>query len=473
MRAVHTIEVRRMRLERSAPTRRGCEAAASLGATVDDLLPTLELPALRLPLAPGDILAIEGPSGSGKSRLLARVVDALREHGWTVIHLPARRLLRDVPCVDLFAEPVEDAMRFLSRAGLGEAACFLRRPGELSSGQLFRLRLALAMRNAELAACRGTPVALAIDEFASHLDDVTAASVAHLLARWARRDGRIGVIAAASRSDALDALNPDARWRAGHAWSGSPALPTQQPPAPPPLGSAPAELLRDLIFEPGRIADYHELARLHYRAARPATVSAVHVARDTRTGDAIGVMVVSMPTLNGAWRALAWPGRYAPLAGTPALPRGTFVERMNRELRCISRVIVEPRWRGRGVATELVRRYLASPLSKHTEAVAAMGRTCRFFEAAGMRRCALPLGARAARFLDAMEFCGVERWRLAMPAQALERAIASRGRAFVEHEVRLWAGASRAAARHRHDPLESLFARACRNAAAERVAYAA
>src|SRR5205823_1709377 len=108
------------------------------------------------------------------------------------------------------------------------------------------------------------------------------------------------------------------------------------------------------------------------------------------------VLVVSMPTLNGRWRELAWPGRFC------GGDQRACARRLNEEVRTISRVIVEPRWRGLGVATRLVREYLRSPLTEKTEAAAAMGVCCPFFEAAGMRAWRLEPDRRGVRLLGAL-----------------------------------------------------------------------
>ena len=55
----------------------------------------------------------------------------------------------DVPLVDCFDDlEVKDALALLSRVGLGEAWSYLRTLAELSEGQRWRLKLALAMHRA-------------------------------------------------------------------------------------------------------------------------------------------------------------------------------------------------------------------------------------------------------------------------------------------------------------------------------------
>lgn len=148
-----------------------------------------------------------------------------------------------------------------------------------------------------------------------------------------------------------------------------------------------------------------------------------------------GVLVVSMPTLNGSWRAGAWPG------WLDGLSRAAAADALNRELRAISRVIVDPRLRGAGVARALVGHYLRSPLSVRTEAVAAMGKWCPFFERAGMRAVPVPIGAHGRRLDALLARAGVR------PLEAVERGAAARI-ARTEPELvaslRRWAGSSRA-----------------------------
>lgn len=134
--------------------------------------------------------------------------------------------------------------------------------------------------------------------------------------------------------------------------------------------------------EPGSWADYQALSDWHYLAGTPATVDAVLRASVHGCDTPAGVLVVSFPTLFGWWREIVWPGLYTPGA---RLDPAHAARRLNRDLRSISRVIVDPRFRALGVATALVRAYLAHPRTRRTEAAAAMGALCPFFARAGMR----------------------------------------------------------------------------------------
>lgn len=186
----------------------------------------------------------------------------------------------------------------------------------------------------------------------------------------------------------------------------------------------------------GTIDDYRALRRFHYLAGEPATRVLV-LAADGPDGPA-GVLVVSMPTLNGSWRASAWPG-WAP----PGEPARDAAARLNAGLRTVSRVIVDPRWRGLGVAASLVRAYLARPLAERTEAIAAIGRFCPFFARAGMRRVEAPVRGHAATLLRRLSRLGVE------ASAWVERGEADRHAAqdpALVALVRAWARGSRATA---------------------------
>lgn len=226
-----------------------------------------------------------------------------------------------------------------------------------------------------------------------------------------------------------------------------------------------------IVIEPGTMRDYDALAVFHYRAGPPATVArgrrgapAVLRARDAEAGALAGVLVVSMPTLNGLWRDLAWPGRYS------TGDKRRDAARVNAELRCISRVVVDPRWRGLGVARGLVRAYLDRPLTPATEALAAIGGVCPFFERAGMTPYLLPPAPHDARLLDALWACGVEPWSLldsAIARRTLER------RPWLERELRAWARGSPTTRRHAGADAAALARLAAARASVRITAYAA
>lgn len=224
-----------------------------------------------------------------------------------------------------------------------------------------------------------------------------------------------------------------------------------------------------LHIEPGSREDLERLSHLHYRSGPPATLARGRCGRPAvlraldEEGRLAGVLAVSMPTLNGAWRRMAWPGRFA------SGDKRRDAARLNSELRCISRVIVEPRFRGQGVARRLVERYLRRPLTPCTEAVAAMGGLCPFFERAGMTAYPLPPSRRDARLLDAIGSVGLEAWEL---LDAGRNAGALAAHPWLAREARLWADSAGATRAHKDDPAAELLMRAACAASTRPIAYA-
>lgn len=430
-------------------------------------------------LRAGQAALLSAPSGCGKSRLLRAL--APRLPGVCVRTgdppPPARRPRDSATLIDALAPlPLPRRLDLLARLGLAEPRLFARPPDTLSQGQRARADLAAAL--AQLLAARApspdTPRWLLADEFLTPLDRHTAAAVAHALRRWLDREGPahgLRLLAAAAHEDVPALLRPHLHLSLNDAAS---LQVERHANAPPP---ALAELFEgEPRIVPGTIDDYAALAGYHYRAGPPATVERVlrvqapPAAR--RAGlSAAAVLVTSRPTRCGVWRNLAWPGRYAGTDHAAAL------RRLNDEVRCISRVVVHPRYRALGLATRLVRAYLENPATPCTEAVAAMGAVSPFFAAAGMVAYALPRRPSDQRLLDALDEAGV-------PAEALlddrvrARLLAS---PTVVREIGVWAaarfrprapGRGRGASESEPPPVAAAFLAAAVRLSARPVAFA-
>ena len=345
-------------------------------------------------LAPGGMALATGPSGAGKSTTLRVAGDHLDGRGWRVIHArPARGDRSPIELVGRGGD-IDHSLGMLGAAGLSEAPLLIRPARMLSEGERARLALAEAMARAERAAGAGAMrICIACDEFCSTLDRLTAMGVGSTLHRWMRTRGRaLGVVAicATAHEDMTRLLSPD--MIAGFQSPGRMVVREHH-------GRRPRGPRIDI--DEGSIADFDALAHLHYRGGRPGTWQRVLSAMHPASGALAGVLVVSPPTRRGRWRSRAWPGRYA------AIDRAGLA-RLNREVRCITRVIVGPRFRGLGVARRLVRAYLDNPLTPATEAVSAMAAACPFFERAGMRPYRLPPGPADQRLADALEAARLE-----------------------------------------------------------------
>ena len=165
-----------------------------LGAARDREVKVLD--EIEVKIGPGQVVYITGGSGAGKSVMLR----LLRERMPQATELEEQPWPRGKPVVDCFGGTLDETLYWLTIAGLSDAFAILRRPEELSDGQRYRLRLALALAK--------KPKVICIDEFCNRLDRVTAAMVAHNVRKFADRFGTTFVVAT-SHDDLLEDLCPD------------------------------------------------------------------------------------------------------------------------------------------------------------------------------------------------------------------------------------------------------------------------
>jgi GNAT superfamily N-acetyltransferase len=135
----------------------------------------------------------------------------------------------------------------------------------------------------------------------------------------------------------------------------------------------------------GGIEDYKQLARYHYRDSRPGPCKAVFVLQSDgmlpglSCEAVVGVIVYSTATAVLEHRNAATDDFFA------GLDRNTQLGLINKNIRRISRLVIEPRFRGLGLATRLVRETMPQLNVPIIEAVAVMGRVNPFLEKAGMK----------------------------------------------------------------------------------------
>lgn len=179
-------------------TDRVLEIAESFGLGLDDK-EFVVFDNLDIEVNIGDVLYITGQSGSGKSVLLRELSAQMNAEGLIVADIDGVELL-DKPLIDQIGKSTNEALNFLSLAGLNDAYLFIRKPSELSDGQRYRFRLAKVIES-------GAQVWVA-DEFLAVLDRTTAKVLAYNLQRTARRMGAT-LIVATTHMDMVQDLAPN------------------------------------------------------------------------------------------------------------------------------------------------------------------------------------------------------------------------------------------------------------------------
>lgn len=373
---------------------------------------------LDLPLQPGTITFITGPSGSGKSSLLREIAEQLQPALW--VGRPARRGVAAV--VDRVAphRPLPEALEILTACGLGEPRLWVRRETDLSDGEQFRAALARAVGRA--LAADDHPAVLC-DEFSSGLHRRLARAISFNLRKLVSRSGLV-LIAASAQDDVLEDLQPDVHVVLGDEPRVRRLTPQRRT----------VSLTRRACVVPGGVRDYDRFAPMHYRR-RDALgfVDKVFLLRDGSDGDPLGIAVYAHPPIELALRNAATNGRF----------RRDPV-RLNRELRILRRLVLHPDVRGCGLGHWFVRRTLPRVGVRFVECLAAMGAINPVFERAGMSRigrCPAPRGR--LRLLQRMR-----RWKLDPFSPVFAERIRDRPRVrrLVIETLRDWMTATRGAA---------------------------
>lgn len=347
----------------SAPLRHSARTAA-----VQDLFgigsaprSTVIAAAVELDPAPGQVLLVTGPSGSGKSSILNALAGALGDCVVRASH--PRRAGKveenDLPLIDRLGCDLDEALKLLSVCGLSEAFVFLRTYDELSDGQKYRFRLATAL-------ARGARFVVA-DEFCSTLDRTTAKVIAYNLRKTALRSDT-GFLLATAHDDLVEDLQPDILVEKGFGACVRIERRTPQ------LGQI--SFFDSLRIEPGGRDDWHQLAPFHYKSKHLGAVDKIFRLRlDAQT---VGVVVYAYPAPHHSIRNRAFEGRYS--------GRLTARERrhlLNSELRVVQRIVIDPRLRGLGLASHLLRETTGLLDVPFIECLAVMAGYSRFLENAG------------------------------------------------------------------------------------------
>ena len=194
---------------------RSASVMRMFGLTTDRLAKTSFTVNCQLEINNGDIVYITGPSGAGKSVLLKELEKAITgpdKVNLNEVKLPCDKSVID--CIDgSTGSPYNgdflQGLKLLSIAGINDAFCVLNQPANLSDGQKYRFRLAVALGSTGSPQAGGSGAKFIFaDEFCSELDRITAAVISYNIQRYAKRTG-VTFILASSHEDILLDLSPD------------------------------------------------------------------------------------------------------------------------------------------------------------------------------------------------------------------------------------------------------------------------
>jgi GNAT superfamily N-acetyltransferase len=193
-------------------------------------------------------------------------------------------------------------------------------------------------------------------------------------------------------------------------------------------------LLAEVRLAEATAEDWRALAALHYRSHRIGGLQRLWALR--WRDELVAIIAYSLPAVNLAARNRALGELVA------RLPAGGRARFWNAHLRTISRVVVDPNWRGLGLSERLIRETLPLAGVPYVEALAAMGRVNPFFERAGLTRYEAAPPRASERLRAALATAGLDRGA-ARSAGALQAAVAGLGderlRAWLTGEMGRWA----------------------------------
>jgi uncharacterized protein len=152
----------------------------------------------EIDIYPGDIIFITGASGAGKSivlKELQKVIPAKKAINIDELAIPADKTVID--CIDA---STLDSLSMLASAGLAETFCILNNVENLSEGEKYRFKLALAISKKKQF--------IFADEFCSNLDRITASVISWRIRKLASKS-KTAFILASSQEDILADLQPD------------------------------------------------------------------------------------------------------------------------------------------------------------------------------------------------------------------------------------------------------------------------
>lgn len=189
---------------------------------------------------------------------------------------------------------------------------------------------------------------------------------------------------------------------------------------------------KNLQIVPGCLDDYKQLARYHYRDGHPGLASAIFVMNRRGSKTPVGVIIYSTAPAVLELRNIATNHIFA------GLDRSTKLGLINANIRRISRVIIESRFRGLGLASRLVRETMPLVNVPIVETLAVMGWVNPFFEKAGMKAYKAQPSTASIQFVEALSVIGIEQNELLDPEQVQHKfdRLGDCEAQFIEHQIR-------------------------------------
>ena len=191
-----------------------------------------------------------------------------------------------------------------------------------------------------------------------------------------------------------------------------------------------------LKIVPATVSDYKHLSRFHYQSTRLGPIRAVYKLIDDHpwrrlAAPLVGVIVYGSPPANLAGRNAATGGVFA------GMDRASALSLLNERIVCIRRVIIEPRYRGLGLARRLVAETMPLTGAAMVETVSVMGRVHPFFTRAGMKAFAPTPEAKTERMAAALEAVGIGEglWHDGLAAHSMIETLCRQSQGFIIEQM--------------------------------------
>lgn len=337
-------------------TDRTVKISEAFGLGIDETKEFIVFDDINIKIRKDDIVYITGDSGSGKSTLLKELKKKLDCIEVTDLTIDENEVL-----IEGVGKDLNEAVKLLSLVGLNDAFLFIRRYKELSDGQKYRYKVAKMLQLDKQF--------LLFDEFCATLDRETAKIIAFNLQK-VTRDLKKGVIVATTHTDLKDDLNPSVyvfkKFEREVEINYYPNVKNKV-----------CSIVKNIKVGLGTIDDYNRLKQFHYKDTSTPAVKNVY--KLTLNNEVIGVNVVAYPHLQLRGRNVYFGKRFA-----KSTTEST--NDLNKNIECISRVVLHPKYRGIGLAYYFLKEYFKLTESPYVETVAVMANYNPFFEKAGMTK---------------------------------------------------------------------------------------